>query len=199
MEVRRDGPFAVKEDQDMSTLLYSFKIKSKRDVLLARLRARQLSRILGYGEGDQLLLAAAAFELAWGTYQSRGRVVLHFTLEDERLRIACARPESKEDEEERQAFDRGWYGPQVAKRKAKQKGPDTLSELALRLEKPLPTRSREMTPEDVTWTMTQLARHTPLNLFEEIRQYNLDLLRLASEQRGQRVEMESPRRAGTAA
>ena len=94
----------------MATALYSLKIKNKRDVLLARQRARQLTKLLGYAEAEQLLLASAAFELAWTTYQSRGRVALHFTLENDCLRISCARPERKEEEAERRAFDRAWNG-----------------------------------------------------------------------------------------
>ena len=74
----------------MATALYCLKIRNKRDVLLARQRARQLTGLLGYADGDQLLLASAAFELAWTTYQSRGRVALHFTLENGCLRISCS-------------------------------------------------------------------------------------------------------------
>jgi hypothetical protein len=182
----------------MTIALFSLKIKSKRDVLLARLRARQLTRLLGYAESDQLLLAAAAFELAWTTFQSRRRVVLHYTLEDDRFRIWCARPERKEEEEERRAFDRAWNGPGGERRK-RRPGPDAFAELALRLEKPLPSRAAAMPIEDIAWSMQQLAQHTPLNLFEEIRQYNLELLRLAGDQRGRKEEPEAPRRAGAAA
>lgn len=182
----------------MATALYSLKIRNKRDVLLARQRARQLTKLLGYAESEQLLLASAAFELAWTTYQSRGRVALHFTLESDCLRISCARPERKEEEEERRAFDRAWNGgkkrPQPKRRPA-----DAFAELALRLEKPLPKRADAMPIEDVAWSMEQLAKQTPLNLFEEIRQYNLELLRLASGERGRGEEPESPRRAGAAA
>lgn len=182
----------------MATALYSLKIRNKRDVLLARQRARQLTNLLGYAESDQLLLASAAFELAWTTFQSRGRVALHFTLESDCLRISCSRPERKEEEEERRAFDRAWNGGK--KRPQPKRRPlDAFAELALRLEKPLPRRADPMPIEDVAWAMEQLAKQTPLNLFEEIRQYNLELLRLASDERGRREEPESPRRAGAAA
>jgi hypothetical protein len=183
---------------DMTIALYSLKIRSKRDVLLARLRARQLTRLLGYAEQDQLLLAAAAFELAWSTFQDQRRVVLHYTLEQDRFRIWCARPERKEEEEERRAFDRAWNGPTGERRRAK-RTPDAFAELALRLEKPLPVSADPMPIEDIAWSMQQLAQHTPLNLFEEIHQYNLELLRLAGDQRGRREEPEAPRRAGAAA
>jgi hypothetical protein len=184
----------------MATGIYSLKIKCKRDVLLARLRARQLTRLLGYSEGDQLLLASAAFELAWTTFQTRGRVVLNFTLENDRLRIACTRPERKEEEEERKAFDRAWNGPNHDRRaRRKHPGPDAFAELALRLDKPLPARDDPMPIEDIAFALEQLAKHTPLNLFEEIRQYNLELLRLAGDQRGRGEEPEQPRRAGAAA
>ena len=93
----------------MATALYSLKIKNKRDVLLARQRARQLTRLLGYAEAEQLLLASAAFELAWTTYQSRGRVALR-TLK-KRMPAYLLPGERKEEEEERCCcFKSRWNG-----------------------------------------------------------------------------------------
>src|SRR5262249_15788675 len=127
-------------------------------------------------------------------------VAIHFTLEDERLRISCTRPERKEEEEERKAFDRAWNGPQADRRqRRKHSAPHAFAELALRLEKPLPNRLDPMPIEEVAGSLGQRTKQRGLNVLEEIRQYNLEMLRLIGEERVRKEEPESPRRAGAAA
>jgi hypothetical protein len=165
----------------MTLPLYSLKVRSRRDILLARQRTRQLSRLLGFEEPEQLLLAAAVFEFAWSAFQSRGRVVLNFELFEDRLRIACSRPRSARLEEEERRQERRPSRLHDKGRRAVL--PMPVAELALRLEKPLPTKPGPVPVEDVAWSMRELAQQTPLNLFEEVRQCNLELLRLASNER----------------
>ena len=160
----------------MTLPLYSLKVRSRRDILLARQRARQLSGLLGFEPGDQLLLGAAVFEFTWSAYQSRGRVVLHFELVEDRLRVFCSRPESAKQEEERRVAELRSRGSRGQRRAVL---PLPVAELAVCLEKPLPAQPGPLPVEDIAWSMRELARQTPLNLFEEIRQCNMELLRLA--------------------
>jgi len=160
----------------MALPLYSLKVRSRRDILLARQRTRQLSGLLGFEAGEQLLLAAAVFEFAWSAYQSRGRVVLHFELFEDRLRISCSRPQSARQEEERKVAQ---LPGKTSRGQHRAVLPMPVAELALRLEKPLPAQPGPLPVEDIAWSMRALAQQTPLNLFEEIRQCNLELLRLA--------------------
>jgi hypothetical protein len=58
----------------------------------------------------------------------------------------------------------------------------------LRLEKPLPNESAAVAREDLSWLLPELARLTPLNLFEEMWNQNQELLRLLRDVRELQAE-----------
>src|SRR5436190_22375311 len=75
----------------MSTPLLTVTLQCERDVLEARQRGRQLAGLLGYDAREQVLVAAAVFEVAWSAWQNRGRCQLCFHVEDGQLAVIPGR------------------------------------------------------------------------------------------------------------
>ena len=57
----------------MGTSLLTLILRSKRDILLARQRARQVAGLLGYKPRDQAVIAAAVFEISWDAFKQGGK------------------------------------------------------------------------------------------------------------------------------
>jgi len=129
-------------------------------------RARQLTKLLGYARAEQLLLASAAFELAWTTYQSRaGSLCISRS-----KTTACASPaRGRSEKRKKQSVGRS-IAPGTAARSGRSEAEAPprrpLRRTGLRLEKPLPRRVDPMPIEDVAWSMEQLAKQTPLKPVE---------------------------------
>jgi hypothetical protein len=147
----------------MNHALLTLKVRTKRDVLRARQRARQIARLLGYEPVEQSWIAASVFDMARKAMTHRA--VLRIELQPDLLRISV----QSCDHESRDFQSRDHEGA-----------------IAL----PLPDgRSSEnassLDRHDLPWIIQQLNRITPVNLFEEFHQQNLEMLHLASLWRSQ--------------
>ena len=77
----------------MGAPLHTLALRGKRDVVLARQRARQIAGLLGFSTSEQTCIAAVVFEIACTAYQAGGRSALHFRADDGVFRVVpvCAR------------------------------------------------------------------------------------------------------------
>jgi hypothetical protein len=66
------------DDPLMSEPILTLRLRSKRDVVLARQRARQVAGLLGYDRPEQVQIATAAFDLAAAFLRQKGRGVFRF-------------------------------------------------------------------------------------------------------------------------
>jgi len=71
----------------MATLRIRFNVRSGRDLVRVRQRVRQIAGLLGFPPADQTWIAATVFEIAWQTWRIRGRALLRFQIDAERLRV----------------------------------------------------------------------------------------------------------------
>jgi hypothetical protein len=126
----------------MITPLLTLKLRNKRDVLLARQRARQVAGLLGFVPADKMRIAAWVFQIALNAVKNC-RCSLKFQLTDDTLQVF----------------------PEAA-----------LGTPQDRLDQPLPEGSPGLAPEDVVWLLHELSQLTPLDVFDEIRQQNQELL-----------------------
>lgn len=176
----------------MSTPLLAVTLQSERDVLEARQRGRQLAGLLGYDAREQVLVAAAVFEVAWSAWQNRGRCRLCFHVEAGRLTVIPGRlprqekprPAKKSPESsERNLDERG-----LRRLLEHLSAPPAATPAELRLEKPLPAAPGPISAEDLPWALRQLSRHTPHSLFDEIHRQNQELLKLLHELKAREAE-----------
>jgi hypothetical protein len=79
------------DDLRMSEPILTLRLRSKRDVLIARQRARQVAGLLGYDRPQQVQIAAATFDLAAAFLRQKGRGVLRFHASAGSLRV-CTEP-----------------------------------------------------------------------------------------------------------
>lgn len=174
----------------MATPLLSLKIRSKRDVLLARQRARQLAGLLGLGPFEKMQVAAAAFDTARWARQAMGRAVLRFESDDGVLRILATPPSGKEARRTQERGIRGLRDPLPDGAALDARGTRRLlarlREVAAeadahRVVVPLPGGRRGLADYDVTWLLTELSRLTPLDPFDEVAVQNAELLQALAE------------------
>jgi hypothetical protein len=71
----------------MNQSILTLPLRRKRDTLLARQRARQIARLLGFDAREQTTIATAVFEMARAAFGD----ALHFQVDRARLRISLAR------------------------------------------------------------------------------------------------------------
>jgi hypothetical protein len=145
----------------MNPPLLTLKLRTKRDLVVVRQRARQLAGLLGFVIQDQAALAAGVFALACQVAGEAGRGSVHFYLRNGTLDVtalpdARRRPDSVEDR----------------------------TNVGLRLSKALPGDGPRLSPEDAAWAIQELNKRTPLRLFEEIQKLNQELLQTLHELAG---------------
>ena len=144
----------------MNHVLLTLKLRTKRDVVRARQRARQIAQLLGYEALEQNWIAASVFEMARNGLPIRA--VLRMQLQPDLLRIALTQSRGSEKDGGRQ----------------RRVG---TAQIVLRL----PENTSSLDRHDLPWIIQQLNRITPLNLFEEFHQQNLEILHLATLLRSQ--------------
>jgi hypothetical protein len=140
--------------------LLTLVLRSKRDVLLARQRARQVAALLHFELSDQACIAAGTFAVAMQTLRSYKSVQLHIRIVDRSLHV----------------FSQG--NPELSRTLPRSKSNPALSESCIRLVKPLPVLGVELTLEDLAWAVEQLNRQARLDVFEEIQRQNQEMLAL---------------------
>jgi hypothetical protein len=143
----------------MTTSILTLPLRNKRDVLLARQRARQIAKLLGFDPREQACIAAGAFAIARTGMQHAGRRALTFQLEGNLLQIVPVLGRRRHAGLER-----------LLRRLAS----GTSSEL--RLEKPLPAQGAAVDRAELAWVVEELAGLTPLDVFAEIERQNQELL-----------------------
>jgi hypothetical protein len=143
----------------MQTSLCVLPLRRRRDVLLARQRARQVASLLGIDAREQTLLAAAVFEMGNHAVHQFGKAEIRFLLDGDHLQISTAAVGST-------AMWRTLWAEQ-----------DSL--VCIRRE--LPPASLSVDREDLPWLLEELAKVTPAKLFDEVQQQNQELLRTLHE------------------
>jgi hypothetical protein len=144
----------------MSNVLFSLSVKRKRDLLRVRQLAGQAAGLLGFDPTDQKCLAAAIFDLACQAHAVGGRARVSLEISETCFHVVCT--------------------PVAKKRRAGV--PPTPD---FQLSKCLPTVA-PVAREDVPWMLQQLQDLTPLDVFEEIKKINQELLGVLLESARQR-------------
>lgn len=157
----------------MAITLLALSVRCKRDILLARQRARQIAGLLGFDPVARLEIAARAFEIAWTAHRQGDGQTIIFQIEDQVLRVFSPNLGARRKESQRQPRRLDPCGVERLMNRLRRASPEST---ILRLETPLP--SPILSLEDLAWAVQELSRQTPLNVFEEIRQQNLEMLRL---------------------
>lgn len=132
-------------------------VRSCRDLLHARHRARQVAQLLKFADLDVSCIAAGAFVVAQQARQAFGRAELCFALVQRQLRIYARAAESAE------------------------------AVCSCVLEKPLPAHDVPLAAEDIAWLVRQVERLAPTNLHAEISRQNQEILTLLVALRGQQA------------
>src|SRR6516164_9173228 len=71
----------------MITTLLTLPVRGKRDIVVARQRARQIAGLLGYPRREQVVLSAMVFDLARRSFEAVRSGQLQFQVEDHRLHV----------------------------------------------------------------------------------------------------------------
>jgi hypothetical protein len=128
--------------------LCQLSVERKRDVIVARQRARQVAALLGFEIPEQTRIASAVFELARQALEQVGRARLDFEVADGQLHV---RPHGDE------AWPAGvplWH-----------------------LELPLPQGAALVADDDLPWVASKLMEEAPANVFDEFVHLQHELLR----------------------
>jgi hypothetical protein len=142
-------------------MLITLPLRSKRDVLLARQRARQIAALLHFTPHDQVCIAAGAFAVAARALRHSRSGQLRIQIDKETLQVFPTIP-----------------GQDSRAHLASKKNRSLPLEGSLRLLKRLPAPVRDFASEDLTWLIEQLDRLTGYRLFEEIDKQNQEVLAL---------------------
>ncbi len=156
----------------MHTLL-NLPLRSRRDVLQARQRARQVAALLHFSPDEQACIAAGAFAVAMEALRRSASGELCLQIENHALHIF----------------------PQLASVRSNQ--PAILSFFAaqrsLCMIKTLPADAPPLADDDLAWIAVQLQECASQSLFEEVRNQNQEVLALLSALHRCRAELENLR------
>lgn len=155
-----------------------FKLRGKRDALLARQRARRIASLLSFDPHEQACIAAGTFVIACQALELFRKASLCFQLEDGQLHIYAQAVDGSSVQESEPRWQRlsGIINELDAK---------TL----YRYCKPLPTQALATDVQDLSWTLAQVEAAAPGGLFEEIVKQNQETLGLLHELRLQQASL----------
>jgi hypothetical protein len=139
--------------------IFVINVSTKKDILLAQLRTRQLCRMLGFSALEQARLVGLVFEVVSGPVQRHRSAALTIQVADHALEVLWA------------------VKPQADRESVTPAKP---AQLALSVALP----PAALATEDIFWAMHQIQCLTKPDLLGEMRQQNTDLLRLLSERAG---------------
>jgi len=140
----------------MANSLLTVPIKGNRDLLRARQLVRRAADLLGFNCTDQMCLAAAAFDLACQAHAVTGRAQFSCEIVDNCLNVNCI--------------------PLARRRQPS----GATKEPGAKIVKQLPAGAGSPR-EDVAWMLQQLANLAPVDLFDEMKKVNQELLQLLLE------------------
>lgn len=144
----------------MPTLL-TIPLRTKRDLLVARQRARQVAALLRFDFPEQACIAAGAFTVAAQGLRGDCPSRLCLQLENNCLRISLiAAPGNRLS---------------LSARRVKCR---TSTAKAFQLVKPLPETAPPLASDDLNWVLKELTKRTPASAFEEIERQNQEVLAL---------------------
>lgn len=145
----------------MLTLL-TLPVNSRRDVLLARQRARQIAALLHFESVDQACIAAGTFAVAQQALRRSRAAQLYFRIDKKMLHVFA------------QATGKAARTLPLRQLPAGVAGPDS----SLRLAKALPAGTADFSNEDLIWVIEQLNQQPCFHPFEEIQHQNQEMLAL---------------------
>ncbi|HYV37700.1 MAG TPA: hypothetical protein VE988_18595 [Gemmataceae bacterium] len=145
----------------MDTPLLSLSLCSKRDLLRARQMARHAVNMLGYDARQQILLTAAVFDLVCQVHAQTDNATLDFDIINDHFHVVCTpgRPAAR--------------------------GVGSADGEPVKLNKPLPAGAT-VPRADVPWMLQKLLEMAPLDVFDEMRKINQELLQTLLDQGRQR-------------
>jgi signal transduction histidine kinase/CheY-like chemotaxis protein len=174
----------------MTAPILTLEIRSDRDVVLARQRARQIAGLLGFDAQDQTRIATAVSEMARNAFRYAGSGKIQFSLETERSSfvVLITDPGGLSAEAVATTEQGAGAGIVAARRLMDEFDIQFTADHGTRvvLGKYLPRRSTHPTPERLSWIADELARQRPSDPLEEIQQQNQELLRTLVELRSQK-------------
>jgi hypothetical protein len=144
------------------TPFLTLKLRTKKDVLLARQRARRVASLLAFDPQEQACIAAAVFLVAEQALAQFGSAQLCFQSENNQLLVFAEQTETANPRLQ------GLLGNEQAR---------------MRLVKPLPTRDGPAEEIELGWLVRKLEQTSGESLFAEIARQNQEILVLLHELR----------------
>jgi signal transduction histidine kinase/CheY-like chemotaxis protein len=188
------------EGKIMNMPLINLELRIEADIVLARQRARQIAALLGFAHLDQARIATATSEIARNAIQYAGGGRVEFVVETGAapkmlIRILERGPGIND----LNAILEGEYisptglglGIIGAKRLMDQFAVDTgaAAGATVSMSKTLPTRTSNITPQEIARLSAELARQAPSGLLAELQQQNQELLNTLQELRDRQAEI----------
>lgn len=140
-------------------LLLSLPLRSRRDLIWARHRSRQLAALLKFDPDDQALIAAVTFAIGVQALELFDEPDLLCQMEAKSLHVFAREAESEATRPRR-----------IPRARSGQGNP-------MRFARDLPS-GLESSTADVRWVLEQLSLFEPVNLFEEVNRQNQEILSL---------------------
>jgi signal transduction histidine kinase/CheY-like chemotaxis protein len=184
----------------MNMPLINLELRIEADIVLARQRARQIAALLGFAHLDQARIATATSEIARNAIQYAGGGRVEFVVETGAapkmlIRILERGPGIND----LNAILEGEYisptglglGIIGAKRLMDQFAVDTgaAAGATVSMSKTLPSRTSNITPQEIARLSAELARQAPSGLLAELQQQNQELLNTLQELRDRQAEI----------
>jgi signal transduction histidine kinase/CheY-like chemotaxis protein len=188
------------EGKIMNMPLINLELRIEADIVLARQRARQIAALLGFSHLDQARIATATSEIARNAIQYAGGGRVEFVVETGAapkmlIRILERGPGIND----LNAILEGEYisptglglGIIGAKRLMDQFAVDTgaAAGATVSMSKTLPSRTSNITPQEIARLSAELARQAPSGLLAELQQQNQELLNTLQELRDRQAEI----------
>jgi len=182
----------------MTRPLLTIALRSERDIVLARQRARQVARLLGFPPQDQTRLAIAVSEIARNAVQHATQGVLEFRLETDQTpqqltaRVTDQGPGFASDANGLPLQERGGTGLASARRLVDRIDVDTGPSrgTTVWLRKRLPRTRRPLLPSEIPGLAEALGREQVEDFAQEIHQQNRELVQALDELRGRHEDLE---------
>jgi signal transduction histidine kinase len=181
----------------VSKPLLTIALRSERDVVAARQRARQVARLLGFQVQDQTRVAIAVSEVARNAVQYASQGVLEFFLEMEAaqhlaVRVRDQGPGFAADTNGLPVTSRGGAGLVSARRLMDRLDVETGRDrgTTVWLRKHLPRTQRPLLPSELPGLADAMAREPMDDFAHEVRQQNRELVLALEELRGRQEDLE---------
>lgn len=133
---------------------YRLPVRRKRDILLARLKARQVAHFFHFDAQQEACITAGTFAIGCQALLQFSQFEIVFQVDHHKLEIFAEIPNHTSS-----------LPPNYDK-----------NVILLKLAKDLPESSQVLSSDDLTWMMSRLEQQVSLNLFEEVCRQNQEIL-----------------------